>query len=60
MKYVTEKDLRDWFKKMKHEYRNTPAFDELKYVENKMFDTYLEAWDNLVFRETENIENEIK
>lgn len=58
MKYVTEKDLRDWFKEMEHKYCNAPAFNNLRYVENAMFDTVVSPWENLTFRETEDIEKE--
>ena len=58
MKYVTEKDLRDWFKMMKDKYSGGQANEHLKFVENQMFDAFWKDFgNNLVFKEVEEEEN---
>ena len=53
MKYVTEKELREWFKTMKEKYPHSATYEHIKSVENLMFSEFRKEWgDNLRFEET--------
>lgn len=57
MKYITEKELKDWFEMMKNKYKGGQANEHLKFVENQMFDAFWKDFgNNLVFEEVkENV-----
>lgn len=40
MKYVTEKELREWFKAMKEKYPHSATCEHIKSVENLMFNEF--------------------
>lgn len=52
MKYVSEENLRNWFKEMEKKYPNCPMCEHLKSVEMSMFDKIWKR-DNLIFEEKE-------
>ena len=54
MKYVSEENLRNWFKEMEKKYPNCPLCEQMKTVEDLMFDKFWEHV-NLTFEETEEI-----
>lgn len=59
MKYVSEENLRNWFKRMEDRYSNCPMNESLKSVEMSMFDKFWNS-DNLEFEEKEMKENDLK
>lgn len=52
MKYVSEKELKNWFERMEKKYPNCPLCEQMKTVEDLMFDKFWKS-DNLVFEERE-------
>lgn len=59
MKYVTEKELKEWFKTMKEKYPRSAAHEYIKFVESIMFDEFYKDWnDNLTFKEMKGESNE--
>lgn len=52
MRYVSEENLRNWFKEMEKKYPNSSLCEQVKTVENLMFDKFWKGWgDNLEFKE---------
>jgi len=59
MKYVSEENLRNWFKRMEDRYTNCPMNESLKSVEMSMFGKFWNS-DKLEFEEKEMKENDLK
>ena len=53
MKYVSEENLKNWFKEMKKKYTNCPFCEHLESVEMSMFGDYFRESDKLNFEEKE-------
>lgn len=53
MKYVSEENLKNWFKEMKKKYTNCPFCEHLESVEMSMFGNSLWESDKLDFEEKE-------
>ena len=52
MKYITEKELKEWFKTMKKKYPHSALCEQLKTFEDLMFSEFWKEWgDNLKFKE---------
>jgi hypothetical protein len=50
-KYITEEELREWFRKMKEEYKNSPFNWSLQSVERSMFGESIHKSDRIIFHE---------
>lgn len=59
MKYVSEENLRNWFKRMEDRYTNCPMNESLKSVEMSMFGKFWNS-DKLEFEEKEMNKNDLK
>lgn len=52
MKYVSEENLKEWFKMIKKKYPNSALCEQAKSIEFLMFDKFWKDWgDNLEFEE---------